>query len=117
MPASGILGSNASGFPTKWMHSGIYKIKNRLCFGLAAYNGGYGHLIDARDLAGKLGRNPDLWVENVDHAYTLLSTPEYADKAKYGYCRSEEITGYVRKIIARYISYKSDIERLAQTAE
>jgi len=90
---------------------------NRLCFGLAAYNGGYGHLIDARDLAEKLGRNPDLWVENVDHAYTLLSTPEYADKAKYGYCRSDEITGYVRKIIARYISYKSDIERLAQTAE
>lgn len=90
---------------------------NRLCFGLAAYNGGYGHLIDARALAKRLGRNPDLWVENVDHAYTLLSTPEYADKAKYGYCRSEEITGYVRQIIARYISYKSDIERLAQSEE
>ena len=43
--------------------------------------------------------------------------PEYADKAKYGYCRSEEITGYVRQIIARYISYKSDIERLAQSEE
>ncbi|MCK5675976.1 MAG: transporter substrate-binding domain-containing protein [Verrucomicrobia bacterium] len=90
---------------------------NRLCFGLAAYNGGYGHLIDARALAEKLGHNPDLWVENVDHAYSLLSTPEYADKARYGYCRSEEITGYVRKIIARYVSYKSDIERLAKTAE
>ena len=90
---------------------------NRLCFGLAAYNGGYGHLIDARALARKLGRNPDLWVENVDHAYTLLSTPEFADQAKYGYCRSEEITHYVRQIIARYLSYKSDIERLAQTVE
>ncbi len=90
---------------------------NRLCFGLAAYNGGYGHLIDARSLARKLGRNPDLWVENVDHAYSLLSTPEYAAKAKYGHCRSQEITGYVRKIIARYISYKSDIERLSQTVE
>ncbi|MEN8253929.1 MAG: transporter substrate-binding domain-containing protein [Verrucomicrobiota bacterium] len=90
---------------------------NRLCFGLAAYNGGYGHLIDARALAKKLGRNPNLWVENVDHAYSLLSTPEYADKARYGYCRSEEIIGYVRKIMARYVSYKSDIERLAQTAE
>jgi len=90
---------------------------NRLCFGLAAYNGGYGHLIDARALAKKLGRNPDLWVENVDHAYTLLSTPEFADKAKYGHCRSEEITHYVRQIIARYISYKSDIERLAQTTK
>ncbi len=85
---------------------------NRICFGLAAYNGGYGHLIDARSLAKKLGRNPNVWVENVDHAYTLLSTPEYADKAKYGYCRSDEITGYVRKIIARYVAYKTEIERL-----
>ena len=90
---------------------------NRLCFALAAYNGGYGHLIDARALAKRLGRNPGLWVENVDHAYSLLSTPEYAAKAKYGHCRSDEITGYVRKIMARYISYKSEIERLAQTVE
>ncbi len=90
---------------------------NRLYFGLAAYNGGYGHLIDARALAKKLGRNPNLWVENVDYAYTLLSTPEYAAKAKYGYCRSDEITGYVRKIIARYVEYKSEIERLNAALE
>ncbi|MEN7973484.1 MAG: transporter substrate-binding domain-containing protein [Verrucomicrobiota bacterium] len=90
---------------------------NRLCFALAAYNGGYGHLIDARALAENLGRDPNLWVENVDYAYSLLSTPEYADKARYGYCRSEEIIGYVRKIMARYVSYKSDTERLVQTTE
>ena len=90
---------------------------NRVMFALAAYNGGYGHLIDARALAEKLGRDPNLWVENVDYAYSLLSTPEYADKAKYGYCRSEEITGYVRQITARYLAYKSDIDRLAKTAE
>ena len=90
---------------------------NRLCFGLASYNGGYGHLIDARDLAEKLGRDRNQWVENVDYAYTLLSTPEYADKARYGYCRSDEITHYVRQIMARYISYKSDIDRLAKSAE
>jgi len=90
---------------------------NRIYFGLAAYNGGYGHLIDARALAKKLGRNPNLWVENVDHAYSLLSTPHYADRAKYGYCRSDEITGYVRKIIARYVAYKTEIERLNAARE
>ena len=40
-----------------------------------------------------------------DHAYALLSEPYYAKRAKYGYCRSEEIIGYVRKIMSRYISY------------
>ena len=90
---------------------------NRVCFALAAYNGGYGHLIDARDLAGRLGRDPNKWIENVDYAYTLLSTPKYADEARYGYCRSDEITHYVRQIMARFASYKSDIERLAKTLE
>ncbi len=90
---------------------------NRLCFGLAAYNGGYGHLIDARNLAEQLGRNRNEWVGSVDHAYSLLSTPEYSEKAKYGYCRSEEITGYVRQIITRYLSYKADMERLTQTED
>ncbi len=78
---------------------------NRTCFALAAYNGGFGHLIDARNLAGQLGRDPNVWADNVDYAYTLLSSPEYAKSARYGYCRSEEITGYVRKIMARYIAY------------
>lgn len=79
---------------------------NTTCFALAAYNGGYGHLIDARKLAEKQGRNPDLWVDNVDHAYALLSEPYYAKRAKYGYCRSREIIGYVRKIMSRYAAYE-----------
>jgi membrane-bound lytic murein transglycosylase F len=78
---------------------------NTTCFALASYNGGYGHLIDARKLAEQLGKNPNVWTDNVDHAYALLSEPYYAKRAKYGYCRSEEIIGYVRKIMSRYIAY------------
>ena len=90
---------------------------DRLCFALSSYNGGYGHLIDARNLAKRLGRNPDLWIENVDYAYSLLSTPKYAKQSKYGYCRSKEIIDYVHKIMARYVAYKTEIERLLQTKD
>lgn len=86
---------------------------NTTCFALASYNGGYGHLIDARKLAEKLGKNPNVWTDNVDQAYALLSEPYYAKRAKYGYCRSEEIIGYVRKIMSRYIAYEAAINNQA----
>lgn len=62
-------------------------------------------MIDARKLAEKLGKDPNVWTDNVDHAYALLSEPYYHKRAKYGYCRSEEIIGYVRKIMSRYVAY------------
>ncbi|MDF7824961.1 transporter substrate-binding domain-containing protein [Pontiellaceae bacterium B12227] len=80
-------------------------VLNTTCFALASYNGGYGHLIDARKLAEQQGKDPNVWTDNVDQAYALLSEDYYAKRAKYGYCRSEEIIGYVRKIMSRYVAY------------
>ena len=50
---------------------------------------------------------PDEWTDNLNHAYALLSEPYYSKRAKYGYCRSEEIIGYVRKIMSRYVAYEA----------
>ncbi|WP_281281152.1 lysozyme family protein [Pontiella sulfatireligans] len=36
----------------------------------------------------------------------MLSEPDYRKRAKHGYCRSEEIIGYVRKIMSRYVAYE-----------
>ena len=86
-------------------------VVNTTCFALASYNGGYGHLIDARKLAEQLGKDPNIWTDNVDQAYALLSEPHYAKRAKYGYCRSEEIIGYVQKIMSRYIAYETAVKQ------
>lgn len=79
--------------------------RDRLCFALAAYNGGYGHLEDARLLAKQQGLNPNRWQGNVEKAYQLLTRKKYYAKAKYGACRSDIIVRYVNEVMARYLEY------------
>ncbi len=76
--------------------------RERLCFALAAYNGGYGHLEDARTLAKEQGLNPNRWKDNVEKAYELLTQEKYYSKARYGTCRSEIIIRYVNEITTRH---------------
>ena len=66
-------------------------------FALAAYNVGYGHLNDARKLAEKLGKNPDLWVD-LKEILPLLSQKQYYSDLKYGYARGTEPLLYVQRI-------------------
>jgi peptidoglycan lytic transglycosylase F len=84
---------------------------NRVCFALAGYNGGYGHLRDARKLAAEQGLNPDIWRNNVEKAYRLLSQPRYASRARYGSCRSDIITKYVNEILIRFQNYLINVKQ------
>ena len=77
-------------------------------FVLAAYNGGTNHIKDAMALAKKYGKNPDVWDGNVEEFVLLLSSPRYYNDpvVKYGYMRGNETYNYVRKILARWSSYR-----------
>ena len=77
----------------------------RVRFALAAYNAGYGHLIDARRLAAEIGLDPDRWFGNVENAIALLEDPQYHTKARYGYCRGTEPALYVSRIQNTYDNY------------
>ena len=83
----------------------------RIKFILASYNAGLGHVIDARNLTKKYGKDPNKWDNNVEDFLRLKSKEKYYNDevAKYGYCRGEEPYNYVRQIINRYEYYKTVI--------
>lgn len=80
-------------------------VNERIWFSLAAYNAGYGHVIDARRLAKQKGWNPDQWFDNTEKAMLLLSKNKYASKARHGYVRGREPVEYVRNIRDRFNAY------------
>ena len=85
----------------------------RIKFVLASYNAGLGHVVDARNLAEKYGKDPGLWYDNVDYMILQKSNPLiYNDPiVKCGYCRGQETSAYVREILNRYNHYKNIPER------
>lgn len=82
--------------------------KDILCFALASYNAGFGHLVDARKLAAQLALDPDRWFDNVEKCMLLLEKPEYNQTARFGYCRGSETVAYVKNIMLRYHAYKQE---------
>ena len=82
--------------------------EERKKFVLASYNVGLGHVVDARELAKKYGRDPTKWEENVEHFLLMKSKPEFFrdEIVKSGYCRGVEPVKYVREILNRYDQYK-----------
>jgi membrane-bound lytic murein transglycosylase F len=69
----------------------------RIWFALAAYNIGLYHLRDARQLAKKLGRDPNSWY-SVSHVLPLLAEKRYYRHLRYGYARGFAPVRYVRRI-------------------
>ncbi len=70
---------------------------------LAAYNVGYAHVEDARILADRQGKNPDVW-QNVREELPRLSEKAVYPTLKYGYARGNEAVRYVDNI-QYYLSY------------
>lgn len=79
----------------------------RVKFILAAYNAGHGHIIDARELAKKYGKNPKIWNKEVEYYLKQKSNPDfYKDEVvKSGYCRGDETVMFVKEVVERHEHY------------
>ena len=53
--------------------------------------------------------DPNRWERNVEKGMVLLAKPQYYSKAKYGFCRGDEIATYVNEIITRYKTYQQEV--------
>ncbi len=81
----------------------------RIKFILASYNAGIGHVLDARRLAEKYNKNPDIWTDHVDFFLLNKSRPAfYRDPVVYyGYARGDETYRFVIDILDRYEHYRN----------
>jgi membrane-bound lytic murein transglycosylase F len=90
----------------------------RIWFSLAAYNMGWGHMLDARKLTKTQKGNPDSWVD-VKQRLPMLSQKRYYPQLTYGYARGREAYNYVENI-RRYqvslVGYLQEKERKAAQA-
>ena len=87
--------------------SDIRSRRDRICFALACYNGGYWHIRDAMALARKNGRNPQRWNDVKQYILCLQERKYYEDPVvKHGYMRGTETVDYVDKITERWDQYR-----------
>lgn len=81
--------------------------KDRMGILLACYNGGIGHVTDARRLARLHGEDPNSW-EVVARYLTLKARPEYyeSEAVRYGrFTGGRQTLAYVEDVIGRYDTY------------
>ncbi|MCG6937214.1 MAG: membrane-bound lytic murein transglycosylase MltF [Gammaproteobacteria bacterium] len=74
---------------------------DRTLLAMAAYNVGYGHVQDARELTRKLDKDPDRWAD-VKEVLPLLAKRKWYKQTRYGYARGWEPVDYVENIRSYY---------------
>ncbi|RLC28068.1 MAG: membrane-bound lytic murein transglycosylase MltF [Deltaproteobacteria bacterium] len=74
---------------------------DRLYITLASYNVGRSHVLDAQELARKMGLNPNSW-SALERTLPLLRESRYYRKTRHGYCRGTEPVRYVNRILTYY---------------
>lgn len=74
---------------------------DRTWMALAAYNVGFNHIKDARQIVEWQGGDPDTWVD-ISKALPLLAKREWYSRVKYGYARGWEPVLYVNNIRSYY---------------
>ena len=92
---------------------GVEPPEERVKMALAAYNGGIGHVLDARALARKHGGDDSIWDGHVEKFIQLKRLEQYyADSvSKSGYFRGDETVRYVQDVIGRWEFYKEKIKK------
>lgn len=87
--------------------------RERVKFVLAAYNAGIGHVYDAIALAGKYGRNPQVWDGNVEQALLMKANPEYYSDpvCRNGYFGGRHTVAYVMKVMGLWDKIQRKIPR------
>ena len=106
-------GVNYMMYLEKYWSNRIADDQQRLKFVLASYNAGLAHILDARKLCKKHGRDDKNW-DDVEYFLLKKSEPEYYRDPLVvaGYCKCEEPVNYVKEVLDRYEEYKLHI-RLA----
>jgi len=78
-------------------------------FVIASYNLGEGHIRDAMALAEKYRKSPHIWDNNVEYFLIAKSQSKYFqdEVVKYGYCKGQITSKFVKTIYERYEHYKN----------
>lgn len=91
---------------------------DRTWMALAAYNQGMGHLLDARVLAQKAGKNPNRWLDVLE-GLRQLSQEKWYSQTKHGYARGGEAVRFVTNVRSYYdvLLWMTGSLSIAPTAE